>query len=117
MGYLIIVLERGNVGDKWLIQMSKELVIDQAIPYEVLKDAIEEDCSQEKITKYYANCLGMSKLQDGTHIVIYPNHKKNEVNIDRIRMSSRDSVMTDVTPLASNVRVMANNIQQLEVYN
>jgi hypothetical protein len=34
---IAVILERRNVGDKWLMQLSKEITIDNSIPYDILK--------------------------------------------------------------------------------
>ena len=40
---MINSLERRNVGDKWLMELSKQISIDQSIPYDILKENLDED--------------------------------------------------------------------------
>jgi len=40
--------------------LSKEIAIDNTIPYDILKECLEEDAKTPKIQKYYSNLLAIS---------------------------------------------------------
>lgn len=41
--------------------LSKEITLDTSIPYDLLKQTLEDDAKVPKITKYYRNTLAMRK--------------------------------------------------------
>jgi hypothetical protein len=62
-----IVLERRNVGDKWLMELSKQISIDQSIPYDILKENLEEDAKLKPIRKYYSNTLSIRTTEQNVY--------------------------------------------------
>jgi len=47
--------------------------------------------------KYYANSLAIRLTDKSSYQLIYPNHKKNEVNIESIDINVRSHALTKVT--------------------
>ena len=83
--------------------LSKEITLDNTIPYDILKDALEEDAKVPKITRYYKNTLGMRRVGDSQYQLIYPNHKKNEVNIDEVKVER--GTITNVESRDSGLKI------------
>jgi hypothetical protein len=71
---IIISIERRNVGDKWLMELSKQISIDQSVPYDILKENLEEDAKVPVIRKYYANTLSIRASGQSIYQLIYPDH-------------------------------------------
>ena len=47
------------------MQLSKEITIDNSIPYDILKLELEEDAKVPKMMRYYKNCLAMRRGAGG----------------------------------------------------
>jgi late competence protein required for DNA uptake (superfamily II DNA/RNA helicase) len=77
------------------MQLSKEISLDCSIPYETLKEVLEEDSKIQKIQTYYRNCLAIRRMDDKRYHLIYPNQKKNEVNIDEVIIENGILVKTE----------------------
>jgi len=97
------------------MSISKEITLDNSIPYDILKEALEEDAKMPKITRYYKNALGIRRVGNSLYQLIYPNHKKNEINIDEIKVER--GAIKSVEPKASGAKISNMKIQQLEVFN
>ena len=66
------------------MELSKQISIDQSIPYDILKENLEEDAKVPPKRKYYANTLSIRAAGQSIYQLIYPDNKKNQVNIDTI---------------------------------
>lgn len=71
---MINSLERRNIGDKWLMELSKQISIDQSIPYDILKENLDEDAKVPAIKKYYSNTLSIRATGQNMFQLIYPDH-------------------------------------------
>ena len=56
------------------MELSKQISIDQSIPYDILKENLEEDAKVPVIRKYYANTLSIRASGQSIYQLIYPDH-------------------------------------------
>lgn len=71
------------------MELSKQISIDQSLPYDLLKESLEEDAKVPAKRKYFANSLAIRVTANNSYQMIYPNHLKNHVNIDSIGIDER----------------------------
>ncbi len=56
------------------MELSKQISIDQSIPYDILKENLDEDAKVPAIKKYYSNTLGIRTTGENMYQLFFPDH-------------------------------------------